>query len=53
MISTFGPVTYVLLIAAFVVCLLAGAGRAPLWIAVLLVILANFTGLFLGVSARP
>lgn len=37
-------VTLVVLVAAFVVAILAGVGRAPLWVAVLLLALAGLLG---------
>lgn len=38
-------VTGLLLLAAFVVAILSGIGRAPLWVAVLLLCVANLIGL--------
>jgi hypothetical protein len=37
-------VTLVLLVAAFVVAVLAGLGRAPLWVAVLLLAITGLLG---------
>lgn len=48
MLTLIATVPGLLLLAAFIVCLLAGVNRAPLWPAVLLVILANLIALLLG-----
>lgn len=44
----YASLTGLLLLAAFVVTVAAGIGRAPLWVAVLLLVVANLLALGFG-----
>ena len=46
----FLSITGLLLLAAFVVTVLAGINKAPLWVAVLLLVVANLVSLAIGVA---